>query len=139
MSLQSIQCIISFSIFRFSIISTATSNLCIFQEYYTSTMTLFQENDHAKLTLFPEALIHFVAVKRSRREKYFFSNVLLHFQSLLTLSITATELKRNLGKYPLLAAAEDIYITRNGRVVAKLSNLSGQGRYCQVHGRYSPG
>ena len=39
---------------------------------YTLTLTLFQENNHAKLTLFLEALIHFVAVKRSRREKYFF-------------------------------------------------------------------
>ncbi len=36
--------------------------------------------------------------------------------------ITATELKNNLGKYLLLAAEEDIYITRNGKVVAKLSN-----------------
>lgn len=36
--------------------------------------------------------------------------------------ITATELKRNLGKYLLLAAAEDIFITKNGKVVAKLSN-----------------
>ena len=36
--------------------------------------------------------------------------------------ITATELKSNLGKYLLLAAEEDIYITRNGKVVAKLSN-----------------
>ena len=38
------------------------------------------------------------------------------------MSITATELKNNLGKYLLLAADEDIYITRNGKVVAKLSN-----------------
>lgn len=38
------------------------------------------------------------------------------------MSITATELKCNLGKYLLLAATEDIYITRNGKVVAKLSN-----------------
>lgn len=38
------------------------------------------------------------------------------------MSITATELKNNLGKYLLLAATEDIFITRNGRVVAKLSN-----------------
>ena len=37
------------------------------------------------------------------------------------MSITATELKSNLGKY-LLLAAEDIFITRNGKVVAKLSN-----------------
>lgn len=38
------------------------------------------------------------------------------------MSITATELKMNLGKYLLLAETEDIYITRNGKVVAKLSN-----------------
>lgn len=36
--------------------------------------------------------------------------------------ITATELKNNLGKYLLLAATEDIFITRNGKIVAKLSN-----------------
>lgn len=36
--------------------------------------------------------------------------------------ITATELKNNLGKYLLLAETEDIYITKNGKVVAKLSN-----------------
>ena len=36
--------------------------------------------------------------------------------------ITATELKNNLGKYLMLAATEDIFITRNGKVVAKLSN-----------------
>ena len=36
--------------------------------------------------------------------------------------ITATELKRNLGKYLRLAATEDIFITKNGKVVAKLSN-----------------
>ncbi len=38
------------------------------------------------------------------------------------MSITATELKNNLGKYLILAETEDIYITRNGKVVAKLSN-----------------
>lgn len=38
------------------------------------------------------------------------------------MSITATELKMNLGKYLLLAEKEDIYITRNGKVVAKLTN-----------------
>ena len=38
------------------------------------------------------------------------------------MSITATELKNNLGKYLRLAATEDIFITRNGKVVAKLSN-----------------
>ena len=39
-----------------------------------------------------------------------------------TMSITATELKQNLSKYLLMAEREDIYITRNGKVVAKLSN-----------------
>lgn len=38
------------------------------------------------------------------------------------MSITATELKSNLGKYLQLASREDVYITRNGKVVAKLSN-----------------
>ncbi|MBR2707539.1 MAG: type II toxin-antitoxin system prevent-host-death family antitoxin [Mogibacterium sp.] len=38
------------------------------------------------------------------------------------MSITATELKENLGKYLQLAASEDILITRNGKVVAKLTS-----------------
>ena len=38
------------------------------------------------------------------------------------MSITATELKSNLGKYLMLAATEDIFITKNGKVVTKLSN-----------------
>lgn len=38
------------------------------------------------------------------------------------MSITATELKQNLGRYLLIAATEDVYITKNGKVVAKLSN-----------------
>ena len=38
------------------------------------------------------------------------------------MSVTATELKMNLGKYLLLSATEDIFITKNGRVIAKLSN-----------------
>ena len=37
-------------------------------------------------------------------------------------SITATEFKKNLGKYLLLAETIDIFITRNGKVVAKLTN-----------------
>ena len=41
------------------------------------------------------------------------------------MSITATELKNNLGKYLQLASKEDIYITRNGKVVARLSNPYG--------------
>ena len=39
-----------------------------------------------------------------------------------TMSITATELKQNLSKYLLMAEREDVFITRNGKVVAKLSN-----------------
>ena len=38
------------------------------------------------------------------------------------MSVTATELKNNLGKYLQLVSKEDIYITRNGKVVARLSN-----------------
>ena len=38
------------------------------------------------------------------------------------MSITATELKQNLGKYLLLSAQEDILITKNGKVIAKLTN-----------------
>ena len=37
------------------------------------------------------------------------------------MSITATEFKKNLGKYLLLAETVDIFITRNGKVVAKLT------------------
>lgn len=38
------------------------------------------------------------------------------------MSITTTELKNNLAKYLLLSATEDIYITKNGKVIAKLTN-----------------
>ena len=38
------------------------------------------------------------------------------------MSITATEFKKNLGKYLLLAETVDIFITRNGKIVAKLTN-----------------
>lgn len=36
------------------------------------------------------------------------------------MNVTTTELKLNLGKYLLLAATQDIYITRNGKTIAKL-------------------
>ena len=36
--------------------------------------------------------------------------------------ITATELKSNLGKYLESAANEDIFIKKNGKVIAKLSD-----------------
>lgn len=38
------------------------------------------------------------------------------------MSITATELKNNLGKYLILSATEDVLITKNGKVIAKLTN-----------------
>ena len=38
------------------------------------------------------------------------------------MSITATELKENLSKYLLLSATEDIFITRNGKIISKLTN-----------------
>lgn len=37
--------------------------------------------------------------------------------------ITDTEFKLNLEKY-LLVESEDIYITKNGKIIAKLSNLN---------------
>ncbi len=36
--------------------------------------------------------------------------------------ITATEFKNNIGKYLALASKEDIYITKNGKSIAKLTN-----------------
>lgn len=38
------------------------------------------------------------------------------------MTITATELKANLGKYLTFAATEDIFITQYGKVIAKLTN-----------------
>lgn len=38
------------------------------------------------------------------------------------MSVTATELKNNLGKYLVLSATEDVLITKNGKVVARLTN-----------------
>jgi prevent-host-death family protein len=38
--------------------------------------------------------------------------------------ITATELKNNLGKYLMLAANEDIIITKNGKSIAKLTGIA---------------
>ena len=38
------------------------------------------------------------------------------------MSITVTELRKNLSKYLALSSTEDIYITRNGKVVAMLSD-----------------
>lgn len=37
------------------------------------------------------------------------------------MQITATELKRNVGKYISMADTEDIYIVRNGKPVARLT------------------
>lgn len=36
--------------------------------------------------------------------------------------IAAVELKQNLSKYLLLAEQEDVFITRSGKVIAKLTN-----------------
>ncbi|NLY53383.1 MAG: type II toxin-antitoxin system prevent-host-death family antitoxin [Firmicutes bacterium] len=38
--------------------------------------------------------------------------------------ITATELKNNLGKYLALAANHNIYITKNGKCIAKLTSAN---------------
>lgn len=39
-------------------------------------------------------------------------------------TITATELKLNLGKYLALAADQDVFITKNGKNIAKLTSPS---------------
>lgn len=38
------------------------------------------------------------------------------------MTITATELKENLSKYLTLSISEDVYVTKNGRVLTKLTN-----------------
>ena len=38
------------------------------------------------------------------------------------MSVTSVELRQNLDKYLALAETEDVYITRNGVVIARLSN-----------------
>ena len=37
--------------------------------------------------------------------------------------VTATELKMNIGKYLSLIESEDVFITKNGKNVAKLTNV----------------
>lgn len=44
------------------------------------------------------------------------------------MSVTATELKMNLGKYLQLAETEDVFITKNGKVIAKLTNPNADRR-----------
>ena len=39
----------------------------------------------------------------------------------MSVTVTATEFKMNFGKYLLMAATEDVYITRNGKTIAKLT------------------
>lgn len=38
------------------------------------------------------------------------------------MTITATEIKNNLSKYLTLSMTEDVYITRNGKIVSKLTS-----------------
>lgn len=38
------------------------------------------------------------------------------------MSVTASEFQLNLGKYLKLSESEDVYITENGKIVAKLTN-----------------
>lgn len=40
------------------------------------------------------------------------------------MQISATEFKTNMGKYLSMASRHDIYITKNGRCIAKLTNPS---------------
>ena len=45
-------------------------------------------------------------------------------KGVLKMFISATELKKNMGKYLDLAANEDIIITKNGKRVAKLTSAN---------------
>lgn len=38
------------------------------------------------------------------------------------MSVSTSELRDNLNKYLVLSATEDIYITKHGKVIAKLTN-----------------
>lgn len=38
------------------------------------------------------------------------------------MTITETELKENISKYLQLSATEDIFISKNGKIIAKLSD-----------------
>ncbi len=44
------------------------------------------------------------------------------------MSVTATELKMNLGKYLKIAETEDVFITKNGKIIAKLTNPNADRR-----------
>ena len=44
------------------------------------------------------------------------------------IQITATELKRNLGKYIKLAKTQDVYVTENGRREMKMTNVFEERR-----------
>lgn len=64
--------------------------------------------------------------QRIKSHEYIYKTVQIIYNSSAkggnAMSITATELKQNLGKYLLLSVQEDIYITKNGRTIAKLTN-----------------
>lgn len=51
-------------------------------------------------------------------------------------TITATELKNNLGKYLLLGKTEDILVTKNGKPVVKLTSATNNGleRFLELEG-----
>ena len=42
----------------------------------------------------------------------------------LTMIVTATEFKNNLGKYLEMAAIQDVFITKNGKNIARLTSPS---------------
>ncbi|MBQ6350679.1 MAG: type II toxin-antitoxin system Phd/YefM family antitoxin [Methanobrevibacter sp.] len=63
------------------------------------------------------------------------------------MNVTATEFKTNLGKYFEMVLSEDIWITKNGKTIAKLTNpnvssvdsISGilKGKVPETMNRYS--
>ncbi len=64
----------------------------------------------------------FTLIYRTKRLTILYDFIMLVMEGDESMSITATELKANLGKYLLLAATEDVFITQYGKVIAKLTN-----------------
>lgn len=44
------------------------------------------------------------------------------------MSVTAAELQLNLGKYLKIAETEDVFITENGKIIAKITNPNADRR-----------
>jgi antitoxin (DNA-binding transcriptional repressor) of toxin-antitoxin stability system len=88
----------------------------VFGLYGTSVTSLFKSNDYTKLfpqnrTIYIDFILKIAYNKYKNKAKGGFFMV-----------ITATEFKTNFGKYLDMLSQEDIFITRNGKTIAKVIN-----------------